>query len=545
VRAARTRSDDRGGAMRKRITIGVVAALAALALAAPVEAKTLRWASQGDVLTFDPFAQNESFNNTFNSYVYESLVMYDKKFDVVPQLATKWEQLSPTQWRFHLRPNVRFHEGEPLTADDVVFSINRQNSKRSMTKAYLAGVAEAKAVDPLTVDIITSGPAPVLLRQLTDVRIMSKSWCEKHNVVEVQDYLAKEETYAVGHANGTGPYVLKSREPDVKTVLAANPNWWGKLEGNVTEIVYTPIKSAATRTAALLSGEIDFVLDPPLQDLGKLKADPSIKVVEGEENRTIFIGMDQKRDELQYSNVKGKNPFKDLKVRQAMYAAIDIETIKRTLMRGLSIPTGELITHQVYGYYPEANKRPAYDVNKAKALLKEAGYPDGFEVTLDCPNDRYINDALICQALTSMWAKIGLKVSLNAMPKAQYFAKINKHDTSLYMLGWAVATFDAQDALLSLVHTPDGKGAGEYNDGNYSNPKMDALIDAMKSEADVKKRLDMIHQALLMHTQDVAHMMLHQQIIPWAMRKNVNVTHSADNRLRMWWVSVGDANGKQ
>ena len=524
--------------MRSRLNICLAAVLGSILIAAPVHAKTFRWASQGDVLTFDPYAQNESFNNTFNSYVYESLVTYDKKFDVVPQLATKWEQMSPTQWRFHLRPNVKFQEGEPFTADDVVFSINRQGSKRSMTKAYLAGVAEAKKVDDMTVDIITSGPAPVLLRQLTDVRIMSKAWCEKHNVVEVQDYVSKEETYAVGHANGTGAYVLKSREPDVKTVLEANPNWWGKMEGNVTEIVYTPIKSAATRTAALLSGEIDFALDPPLQDLGKLKSDPNIKVIEGEENRTIFIGMDQKSDELKYSNVKGKNPFKDLRVRQAMDAAVDIETIKRTLMRGLSIPTGELITHQVYGYFPAANKRPAYDVKKAKALLKEAGYPDGFEVTLDCPNDRYINDSLICQALTSMWAKIGLKVKLDAMPKAQYFAKINKRDTSLYMLGWAVATFDAQDAFLSLVHSPGDKGEGEYNDGAYSNPKMDALIDAMKTEADVKKRLEIIHQALMLHTQDVAHLMLHQQIIPWAMRKNIDVTHSADNRLRMWWVHV-------
>jgi peptide/nickel transport system substrate-binding protein len=525
--------------MRSRSYIGVVAAvLGAFLVAAPVHAKSFRWASQGDVLTFDPYAQNESFNNTFNSYVYESLVQYDKKFDVVPQLALKWEQMGPTQWRFHLRPNVTFQEGEPLTADDVVFSFNRQMSKRSMMKAYLSGIGEAKKVDDMTVDIITTGPAPVLLRQLTDVRIMSKAWCEKHNVVEVQDYLQKEETYAVGHANGTGPYVLKSREPDVRTVLEANPKWWGKMEGNVTEIVYTPIKSAATRTAALLSGEIDFALDPPLQDLPKLKSDANIKVIEGEENRTIFIGMDQKSDELKYGSVKGRNPFKDLRVREAMNTAVDIETIKRTLMRGLSIPTGELITHQVYGYFPAANKRPAYDVAKAKALLKEAGYPNGFEVTLDCPNDRYINDALICQALTSMWAKIGLKVKLDAMPKAQFFAKINKHDTSLYMLGWAVATFDAQDALINLVHTPDGKGNGEYNDGNYSNPKMDDLIDRIKSEGDVKKRLEMIHEALMLHTQDVAHLMLHQQIIPWAMRKNIAVTHSADNRLRMWWVHV-------
>ena len=524
--------------MRKGVSLGISVLLAAMLVVAPGYAKTFRWASQGDILTFDPYAQNESFNNTFNAYVYESLVQYDKKFNVIPQLALKWEQIGPTQWRFHLRPNVKFQEGEPFTADDVVFSVHRQLSKRSMTKAYLVGVVDAKKVDDLTVDLITDGPVPVLLRQLTDVRIMSKSWCEKHNVVDVQNYVAKEETYAVSHADGTGPYILKSREPDVKTVLEANPHWWGKLEGNVTEIVYTPIKSAATRTAALLSGEIDFVLDPPLQDLPKLKSDPNIKVIEGTESRTVFIGMDQKRDELLYSNVKGKNPFKDLRVRQAMYEAIDIEAIKRTLMRGLSIPTGELVTPQVYGYDVAANTRPPFSIAKAKALLKQAGYPDGFEVTLDCPNDRYINDALICQALTSMWAKIGLKVKLDAMPKAQYFAKINKRDTSLYMLGWAVATFDAQDALINLVHTRDSKGDGEYNDGSYSNPKMDDLIDRMKVESDVPKRLALIHQALMLHTQDVVHLMLHQQIIPWAMRKNIAVTHSADNRLRMQWVHV-------
>jgi peptide/nickel transport system substrate-binding protein len=248
--------------------------------------------------------------------------------------------------------------------------------------------------------------------------------------------------------------------------------------------------------------------------------------------------MDQKRDELLYSNVKGKNPFKDLRVRQAMDMSIDIEAIKRTLMRGLSVPTGELVTSEVYGYLPEANKSLPLDLKKAKELLKAAGYPNGFEVTLDCPNDRYINDAQICQALTSMWAKIGLTVKLNAMPKAQYFGKINKRDTSLYMLGWAVATFDAQDALVSLVHTPTAKGDGEYNDGYYSNPKMDKLIDDAKTEANVDKRLKLLHEALMLHTQEVAHLMLHQQVIPWAMRKNITLTHSADNRLRMWWVHI-------
>jgi peptide/nickel transport system substrate-binding protein len=332
--------------------------------------------------------------------------------------------------------------------------------------------------------------------------------------------------------------MLKSREIDVRTVFVENPNWWGKAKkrGNVTEVVYTPIKNDSTRTAALLSGELDFVLDPPPQDLKRLKQ--AVKVVEGAEARTIFIGLDQMRDELQYSDVKGKNPFKDVRVRQALYQAIDIEAIKRSVMRGSASPTGAIIAPQVNGWTKEADQRLPYDEKKSRELLSAAGYPNGFSFTFDCPNNRYINDEDICKAVAAMWARIGVKASVNAMPRAQYFAKIQKYDTSAYLLGWGVPTFDALYSLQSLARTLGKEGDGNFNLGRVSNPAFDKLVDAMKSETDQKKRNQLIADALMIHNKEVMHIPLHNQVIPWAMRKNVSVVHRADNRLEMRWVRV-------
>lgn len=505
-----------------------------------VEAKTLRWASQGDILTFDPHAQNEGLNNTATGYVYEPLLTYNEKFELVPALATSWSRDGNLLWRFNLRKGVKFHDGTPLTADDVVYSIERAMAPTSNFRVYTTGIQGAKAIDPSTVLIYTSVPNPVLLRQLTELRIMSKAWSEKHNVTKPQNFVQKEETYASRNANGTGPYMLKSREVDIKTVFVENVNWWNKAgkKGNVTEVIYTPVKQEATRTAALLSGELDFVLDPAPQDLARMKQNSALKVVEGAENRTIFLGFDQFRDELQFSNVKGKNPFKDLRVRQAMYYAVDIDGLKRAVMRGSSDPTGAIIAPQVHGWTKEANQRLPFDIAKAKQLLAEAGYPNGFEFTLDCPNNRYINDEDICKALAAMWAKIGLKVSVNAMPRATYFAKVQKFDTSAYLLGWGVPTFDALYSLQSLARTLGKEGDGNFNLGRVSNAQFDKLVDAMKSEVDPAKRDKLIAEALALHNQQVMHIPLHNQVIPWAMRKNVTVVHRADNRLEASWVKI-------
>ena len=516
------------------------ALLAAALLATPlVDGKTLRFSSQGDITTIDPHGNNEGFTNAYLDSIYEPLVTRGKDLKVEPCLALSWTQVNPTTMRFKLRPNVRFHDGAAFTADDVVFSFQRALSDTSNFKPYLAGVKEARKVDDLTVDIITEGPAPVLVPQLTEVRMMSKSWSAKHNVQKPQDYRNKEETYASRNANGTGPFILKSREADVKTVAVLNSNWWGKMEGNVNEIVYQPIKSDATRLAALLSGEIDFMLDPAPQDIPRLKQDPKIKIVEGNENRTIFLGMDQWRDELQYSSVKGKNPFKDKRVREAIQAAIDLNAIKTQVLRGLGVPTAVMFAPQVDGYPKDLDKPKPADRARAKKLLAEAGYPNGFEVTLDCPNNRYIADEKICVAIAGMLAQINVNVKVNAMPRAQYFPKIQNYDTSFYMLGWGVPTFDSQYALQSLLRTVVPKTAdGDYNLGKYSNAKVDEAIDKLKTEIDGKKRAALAREITAIHMGDVGHVPLHFQVIPWAMRSNVSVVHRADNRLTVKWVKV-------
>jgi peptide/nickel transport system substrate-binding protein len=517
-----------------------VAALVAGLAAPALEARTLRWSSQGDITTLDPHSNNEGFNNSYLDNIYEPLVTRGKNLAIEPCLALSWEYVNPTTLRVKLRPNVRFHDGSPFGADDVVFTIERALSDTSNFKTYLTGVKGAKKVDDLTADILTEGPVPVLIPQLTEVRIMSKAWSTKHNILKPQNYMAKEETFSSRNANGTGPYIVRSREADVKTVAVANSNWWGKREGNVDEIVYLPIKQDSTRIAALLSGEIDFILDPPVQDIPRLKQPgSSTKVIEGNENRTIFLGMDQHRDELLYSNVKGKNPFKDKRVREAMLAAMDLNAIKTQVMRGLSIPTAVMFAPQVNGYPKDIDVVKKPDREKAKKLLAEAGYPQGFEVTLDCPNNRYISDEKICVAVAGMLAQVNVKVKVNAMPRTTWLPKINNRDTSFYMLGWGVPTFDSQYALQSLIRTVVPKTAdGDYNCGNYSNPKIDALIDRLKTEVDAKKRGEIAREVTQLHMADVGHIPLHFQVIPWAMRSNVNVVHRADNRLTIKWVKI-------
>ncbi len=521
-----------------RRTILATAMAAALFLPLSSHAKPFHWASQGDILTLDPHAQNEGLTIAASSYVYEPLVQYNEEFDLVPALATSWEQVSPTVWRFTLRENVMFHDGTPFEADDVEFSIKRAMAPTSHFKAYVNGIKDVRATGPNTVEIETAGPNPVLLRQLTNVFIMNRDWAEKNNATQPQDFSKKEETFSARNTNGTGPYKLVSREVDIRTVFEENPDWWNAAnkKGNVTKVTYTPIKQSATRTAALLSGEIDFVLDPAAQDLDRLRQ--QAKVVEGNEYRTIYIGLDQKSPELKYSSIKGKNPFADVRVREALYRAIDVEALKKAVMRGLSAPTGTMIAPQVNGWSEELAKRIPYDPEKSKQLLKEAGYENNLDFTLDCPNNRYINDEAICQAVVAMWARIGVKAQLNAMPRATYFPKVQNYDTSAYLFGWGVPTFDALYTLQSLIRSK-GEGAdGSFNYGGYSNPEVDKLIDQVKTETDDAKRTEAIRKALAIHAQEFGHIPLHDQVIPWAMRKNVNVVHRADNRLTMEWVTI-------
>lgn len=523
----------------------LAAALSVLAAVGAVEARTVRWAASGDPNTMDPHSQNVGTVTMVLQQVYDALVARRPDLRPAPGLATEWRQVEPTRWRFTLRQGVRFHEGEPFGPEDVVFSIHRALAPTSNFGIYVDTVERAEAVDERTVDIVTKTPDPILDYKLASVFIMSKSWSERHNATRPQNTRAREEMYTVRNANGTGAYRLALREPDQRTVLRRNEEWWGWKEnpggqpaGNVTEIVYRPIASDATRVAALLSGEVDFVLDPPIQDLNRLRQAGNIRVLEGPEIRTLYIVFDVGRDELLYSDVKGKNPFKDLRVRQALYHAIDIQAIHRTTMRGQSVPTGTLFPEQVNGYEKEEDVRLPFDPARARALLAEAGWPNGFSVTLDCPNNRYINDEQICQNIAAMWSRAGVRTTLRAQPLGPFFAQIQRADTSVYLLGWGVPTLDALYSFQSLLATRGGaQGDGIWNFGGYSSPRMDALIQRMKTETG-EARQAAIREALRLYREDVPHIPLHHQMIPWAMRANIRIPHMANNQPYFRWAVV-------
>jgi peptide/nickel transport system substrate-binding protein len=504
-----------------------------------VSAATFKWSSASDIPTMDIHSQNNALGNGVHAAFYESLVYYNSRtFKVDPVLATAWNLVTPTQMRFTLRKGVKFSDGSAFTADDAVFSINRAMSKQSNFGVYAQGIDKVVKVDDSTIDLLLKGPNPVLLNQLTELRMMSKAWAEKNKSVEVKDIKTKDETFAHRNAMGTGPFMVDSWQPDQKLVLKRNPNWWGKMEGNITEIVYSPIKTETTRAAALLSGEVDMVLDPSPQDLPRMRASSALKVMDGAENRTIFLGMDQFRDELVGSNIKGKNPLKDVRVRKALYQAIDIDTIKRVTMRGLSEPTGALVAPQVNGWADSVHKRYPFDADTSRKLLADAGYKDGFEVDFACPNNRYINDEEICQAVTVMWAKIGVKAKLRTQPLVSYFPMIQRYEASIYMLGWGVPTFDALYSLQSLTRSVGTGGDGNYNLGRYKNERMDYIVDRIKIETDLPVRNRLLTEGLQLQNDTVAHIPLHNQIIPWAMKKNIDLVHRADNRIDWRLVKV-------
>ena len=513
--------------MRTKSLLGV--SLVALMAASPALAENvLRWTSQGDALTMDPHSQNEGPTIAMNGQIYESLVTRDAALALQPELAESWEA-APDGWTFNLRKGVTFHDGSAFTAEDVVFSFARANHEASDYKEQAKNVIEVQVIDDHTVKLMTSGPNPILPNQLTSIFMIDKTWSEANNVVAPQDFKAKEETFAVRNANGTGPFKLVSRAPDELTELAAHDGWWGKgmFPGNIDKIEYRPITNAATRVAALLSGEVDFVLDPPLQDLKRIEGAEGLNVTTVAQIRSIFFGMDQGVDELRSSNIKGKNPFKDVRVRHAMNLAIDKAAIQRVVMEGLSFPTGMITPPGVLGNTPENDPSYGFDVDKAKALMAEAGYGDGFSIQLDCPNNRYNNDEKICQAAVAMLAKIGVDVKLDAIPKAQHFPKIQKRETDFYMLGWGVPTLDSHYVFSYLLD-----GDGSWNATGYNNPIVDAVTSAIVTEIDIPKRTAMMDAAWTQVKADMPYVPIHHQVLAWGIADGFDIPIAADDAVR-------------
>ena len=524
---------------RKPITLLAVAAAGALAVAGPAAAKTLRIGAQADAGTMDPHAQNIQTTISVISWMYEALVTRDKSLAKAPQLATGWELLGPNEWRFTLRPDVKFHDGSAFGADDVAMSIARAQADTSQYKGYVGNIAETRIVDDLTIDLVTAEPDPLLLDKLTQVFIMDKDWADANNVQRPQDLKKKEETYSVQNANGTGPYMLKTREPDARTVLTRNADYWGTLDGDIDEIVYQPISSDPTRIAALVSGELDLVTAIPSQNVAQLEANPDIKLAVTDEFRTLFFAFDVGSESLKHGDAGGKNPFSDRRVRRAVNLALDSEAIVRTVMRGYATATGQILAPGNVGHDAELDALSGYDPEAAKGLLAEAGYPDGFSFTLDCPNNRYINDEQICRAAAAMLAQVGLDVSLNLMPRAVYFGqRLWNRDSTMFLMGFNSPYFDGTYMAETMVMTTTEGSEGIYNYSLNSDLELDAAIREARGTLDVEGRHKKLQAVFRTIKEDVLYAPLHHQVLVYAMKPNVGVKIRPDNWLEIRWVTM-------
>jgi peptide/nickel transport system substrate-binding protein len=524
---------------------GLMAAAAAVTLAVSplAQAETFKFAFQGNLSSLDPHSLNETFLLGSLGNVYEGLVIYDDNLTAIPGLAESWETIEPTKWKFNLRKGVKFHNGNDFTAEDVVFSWKRTLSEGSDQIARGSRIKNIEVIDDYTIILETPAPNPILTSNLIYVYIMDKDWSVKNKTESATSASADNSgNFANLNANGTGPFKVISHKPDVKTTYERNASYWGKMKSNVTRVEFTPIKEAATRVAALVSGELDLVYPVPVQDWNRLDDAKGVKALAGPEARTIFLGMDQGRDELLYSNIKGKNPFKDIKVRMAFAHALNLDAIKKKVMRNAATPSGLMVAPQINGYAADLNSPYAYDPKKSKALLVEAGYPNGFEVSMDCPNNRYVNDEKICQAVVSMLAKVGVKVDLLAQPKSKYFGKVlatGGYDTSFYLLGWTPGTMDTENVLSSLIACQNKEAKkGMFNLGNYCNPKVDELSAMVGSETDQAKRNGMIKEIFSIVKKEYGYLPIHQQPLSWGVSDRVTVSQRADNALDFRYVVV-------
>jgi peptide/nickel transport system substrate-binding protein len=506
--------------MRSSLLAAVIAVATVTAVAA--DAKTFRYSTSGDVLGLDPYINNEGPTNTMKSNIYEGLIHRAYDLSLEPALATEWEQVEPTRWRFKLREGVTYQNGNPFTADDVLTSFDRIRDPDSEMSFAVTSIDRIEKRGDHEIEIVTKVPDPTLLLNLPLFWIMDKEWLEANDAMDVVRGTSAG-TFANLNTNGTGPFRIVERVPDTRTVFEPNPDWWGEPTHNLTRAVFQPISNNATRVAALLSGEMDLIYPVPLQDIQRIESTPSVRVLQGPELRTIFLGFDQWREESLDMPGSGENPFKDVRVRKAFYQAIDIDAIERVVMRGAATPTGLMIAPGIIGFQEDMNERFPYDPEAAKALLAEAGYAEGFPVTFDCPNDRYVNDEAICTAIVPMLERIGIRVTPNFQTKSLHFDKIGGkegNNTSFYMLGWTPGSYDAFNMLQNIV-TMRPEGHGTWNSGHYDNPRVEELTLLIQKETDEDKRNAMIREAFQIHQDEVGHIPLHQQALAWGVADTV------------------------
>ena len=492
----------------KKALILTAALLLGVSLAA--SAKTLRMAYDADPVSLDPHEQLSGGTLQLSHMVFDPLIRWDQKMNFEPRLAESWERLDPHTVRFHLRKDVRFHSGNPFTAKDVEWTFNRLKTSPDF-KALLEPFKPLNVVDDYTIDLVTSDPYPLVLHVATYIFPMDSAF---YSNSPDQGALKKHgDTFASSAASGTGPYTVASRQQGVRVDFKRFDGYWDKQSpGNVDEIVLTPIKEDPTRVAALLSGDVDFIAPVPPNDMARILKHPKVELVTMSGTRIITFQLNQKR----------RPEFKDRRVRQAMVYAVNNEGIVKKIMKDFATTAAQQ-SPKGYAGHVESLK-PRYDLQKAKQLMKEAGYEQGFSVTMMAPNNRYTNDAKIAEAVVSMLAKLNIKVDLKTMPKAQYWPKFDERAADIMMIGWHSDTEDSSNFTEFLTMCPNKEtGMGQYNSGNYCNKEVDSLIKASQSETDPAKRAAMLQKVEQMLHDDAAFIPLHWQNLPWAAAKGVHI----------------------
>lgn len=507
-------------------------AMAALvfALAPPVHAQKEREVAiglQAAITSLDPHFHNLSPNNSLNIHVYEPLIARDANQKLVPALATSWKALDDLTWEFKLRRNVRFHDGSPFTAADVVYTLNRvpnvPNSPSSFA-TFTKPIVDVKVVDPHTLVFKTATPHVLLPSDVASVLIVSKLHGAKATTADYNSGKA---------AIGTGPYKFDEYVPNQRVVLKANYGYWGG-EEPWDKVTFKILTNSAARVAALLSGDVQMIETVPTSDIARLAQDKKFALSDKVSNRVIYVHLHQWSDKAPpFVTAKDgkpleKNPFKDARVRKALSLAINREAIAERVMERKAVPAAQLLPDFFYGTSKKL-KPPKYDPEGAKKLLAEAGYPSGFAMTIHGPNNRYINDANVAQAIAQFYSRAGIDAKVETMPSSVYFTRATKGEFGYMVLGWGTESGEQGSSLRSLLATHDpAKGMGVTNRGRYSNPAFDKMVTEALVTMDDKKREGMIQQAAEVVMNDTGLIPIHFEVSTWATARSLKYTPRTD-----------------
>ncbi|MGL1862041.1 MAG: ABC transporter substrate-binding protein [Pseudodesulfovibrio sp.] len=511
--------------MRKNFLISFVVMASLMLGASFAMAQDLTLGLKGEPTSLDPHFHNVTSNNQMALYIFDKLVRQDARQKLQPGLAESWKPVNDTTWEFNLRKGVTFHDGSPFTAEDVKFTIERipnvPNSPSSFTFA-VAAIKEVEIVDPHTIRIHTEQPSPLMPRNFAAFNIVSKKAAEG---------MTTEDFNSGKAAIGTGPYKLVEWARGDKIIYERNDNYWGeKLAWE--KIIVRPISNDGTRVAALKSGDVDLINYVPPADVKHLGETKGLNLSKSSSTRLIYLHLDSDRDDTPMitdnDGNKIKNPMKDVRVRKAISKAINREAIAARIMEGLAIPAAQMLPDGYEGTSPNL-KPEKYDPKGAKALLAEAGYPEGFKITIHGPNDRYVNDGDIVQAIAQMLTKVGIKTEVNTMPKAVYFGKASALEFSLMLVGWATDTGEHSNCIGSLLHTYDKeKGFGASNRGRYSNPVVDAKMEEALVTVDPAKHNQLLIEAVEIGMGEVGIVPIHYQVNVWGTKKGLSYNGRTD-----------------